>query len=178
MKRFTLTLVLGLIATTAIADGHDPRPELTIAMPELNRGSYGGYDASNYASRIVHNLYDNIVKRDWLSKPNGTGIELVPGLATSWTQISPTEWELKIRQGVKFHNGREMTADDVAFTLSQERREIRNHSIATPIKGAEHIGSDLERTLTGRRYTHQRTRLGQPIQIVLPLQRGPIRHFV
>ncbi len=142
MTRFALTLAAALMATTALADGHDPRPELTIAMPELNRGSYGGYDASNYASRIVHNLYDNIVKRDWLSKPDGTGIDLVPGLATSWTQISPTEWELKIRQGVKFHNGREMTAEDVAFTLSQERREIRNHSIATPIKGARVVDAE------------------------------------
>ncbi|MCA9906390.1 MAG: hypothetical protein KC547_21190 [Anaerolineae bacterium] len=35
--------------------------------------------------------------------------------------VSPTELDLTIRQGVKFHNGVELTAEDVAFTLSEEK---------------------------------------------------------
>ena len=38
-------------------------------------------------------------------------------LATSWTPNSKADvWTFKIRQGVKFHNGQPLTADDVVYT--------------------------------------------------------------
>ncbi len=48
----------------------------------------------------------------------------VPGLATEWRRIDDQTVELKLRQGVKFHNGDEMTAEDVVFTL-QPRAHVR-----------------------------------------------------
>jgi peptide/nickel transport system substrate-binding protein len=42
---------------------------------------------------------------------------LTPVLATSWTPNSTaTVWTFKIRQGVKFHGGASLTADDVVYT--------------------------------------------------------------
>nr|WP_314074151.1 ABC transporter substrate-binding protein [uncultured Roseococcus sp.] len=43
----------------------------------------------------------------------------IPGLAESWRAVEPTVWEFKLRPGVRFHNGREFTAEDVAFTLAR-----------------------------------------------------------
>jgi peptide/nickel transport system substrate-binding protein len=44
-------------------------------------------------------------------------LQLVPVLAESWSANSDsTVWTFKIRQGVKFHNGQALTADDVVYT--------------------------------------------------------------
>ena len=32
-------------------------------------------------------------------------LEFEPSLATSWKALTDTQWEFKIRKGVKFHNG-------------------------------------------------------------------------
>jgi peptide/nickel transport system substrate-binding protein len=44
-------------------------------------------------------------------------LALKPVLATSWTPNDKSDvWTFKIRQGVKFHNGQALTADDVVYT--------------------------------------------------------------
>lgn len=48
-----------------------------------------------------------------------TDFEVVPDLAESWEQPSDTEWVIKIKEGVLFHNGNEMTSKDVKFSLER-----------------------------------------------------------
>lgn len=42
-----------------------------------------------------------------------------PDLAESYEAVSDTEWIFKLHQGVKFHNGQEMTAEDIKATLDK-----------------------------------------------------------
>ncbi len=42
-----------------------------------------------------------------------------PGLAESWTNVDPLTWEVKLRQGVTFHDGSPFTAEDVVFSLTR-----------------------------------------------------------
>jgi peptide/nickel transport system substrate-binding protein len=44
---------------------------------------------------------------------------LVPGLAESWRAVDPTTWEFKLRRGVRFHDGSELTAEDVAYSIDR-----------------------------------------------------------
>lgn len=59
---------------------------------------------------------------DWLTEVTADG-KLEPSLAVSWKPSGDgLTWVFRLRQGVKFHDGSEMTAEDVQFTLMEAFR--------------------------------------------------------
>ena len=57
---------------------------------------------------------------EFLALDNNLKLQLEPMLATKWTHNGDgTVWTFALRQGVKFHNGQPMTADDVVYTFQQ-----------------------------------------------------------
>lgn len=64
-------------------------------------------------------LYDGLINWDLTSSDKPSG--LVPGLAESWevNPSDPTKWTFKLRQGVKFHDGSDFTADAVVFNFDK-----------------------------------------------------------
>lgn len=60
-------------------------------------------------------VYERLVMRD-------KGLAIVPQLALSWQQTSPTRWRFKLRPGVKFHDGTPFSADDVVFSVERARQ--------------------------------------------------------
>jgi peptide/nickel transport system substrate-binding protein len=63
---------------------------------------------------MMQNVYSGLVRagEDLLPKPD---------LATKWEYKDPQTLEFTLRQGAKFHNGREVTADDVKYSLDRIR---------------------------------------------------------
>lgn len=59
---------------------------------------------------LILQTYDTLVARD--NQGN-----FVPGLAERWEALNDTTWRFHLRRGVLFHDGKEMTAADVAFTI-------------------------------------------------------------
>jgi len=65
---------------------------------------------------IFTNLYDTLIR----STPDGKDLE--PGLATEWAVSDDgTEVTLTLREGVKFADGSDMTAEDVKWSLDRAR---------------------------------------------------------
>ncbi|MEV7634892.1 ABC transporter substrate-binding protein [Pseudarthrobacter enclensis] len=53
-----------------------------------------------------------------LTKYDAAQGKVVPFLATEWKQVSPLEWDFTIRDGVKFQDGTDLTAESVAAALN------------------------------------------------------------
>src|SRR5262249_62426929 len=68
---------------------------------------------------------------DFLTRYDDKGLP-APSLAQSW-ETSPDRltWTFKLRPNVKFHNGRELTADDVKFSVER----ILNPETGSQFKG-------------------------------------------
>ena len=119
----TLTLTSALLATTVLGFNQialaEDRPTINVALQSM--GSAGTLDTTDNtgtaARKYQNDIYEQLIALD-LSDPN---LAAKPGLATEWKWVSPEILEVKLRQGVKFHNGDEMKADDVVFSFSDER---------------------------------------------------------
>ena len=114
-----LAIALVAIGTGGNALAQDERPDLTIAVDNLWPTMDPVIGISTTGQRVHFNVFDTLVRRNRWEDPNGNS--LVPWLAESWTRKSEFVWEFKLREGVKFHDGHVMDAEDVAFSLSAER---------------------------------------------------------
>lgn len=95
------------------------RREITIAVQKITNNNTLDIwnEQSNVGERIFFpNLWEGLILRDWMGNQGP-----VPGLATEWKRLDDKTIELKLRQGVRFHNGDELTAEDVVFSFSDER---------------------------------------------------------
>jgi len=63
-------------------------------------------------NNIAEHIFDKLVQMDADSR-------MIPGLATTWKAVDATTWEFKLRKGVKFHDGSELTAEDVAYSIDR-----------------------------------------------------------
>jgi peptide/nickel transport system substrate-binding protein len=65
------------------------------------------------ASNVGAQIFESLVER-------GQDLKIVPALAAQMPKlVAPTAWEIKLRRGVKFHNGEDFNADSVKFSLER-----------------------------------------------------------
>jgi peptide/nickel transport system substrate-binding protein len=50
-------------------------------------------------------------------------LKIVPGLASTWGNLNPTTWQLKLRRGVLFHDGSPFTAEDVLASFETAKKQ-------------------------------------------------------
>jgi peptide/nickel transport system substrate-binding protein len=81
-------------------------------------------------------IYERLVQRD-------RQLAIVPSLAVSWQQTSPLVWRFKLRPGVKFHDGRPFTADDVVFSIGRAQLPTSNFNVYAMALGTP-VATDKE----------------------------------
>jgi len=69
-------------------------------------------DQTFAAQTLISQLYEGLLSLDDDAK-------IRPGLAESYKQVNPTTYRFTIRSGVKFHDGSDLTTDDVVFSLQR-----------------------------------------------------------
>jgi peptide/nickel transport system substrate-binding protein len=107
-------LLAALGATTALS-GAAHALEMKIGAANMAPYLDPGRDHSNVGSQFYYNTFDVLIEKDYSSEKS----IFKPGLALSWELVEPTVMEFKLRQGVTFHNGESMTADDVVFSYNR-----------------------------------------------------------
>jgi len=114
--KFKQMLVTGLMAPVLLATGVAQAQTVRIG----NQGDALSMDPHSLNESlqlsVTGNVYEGLVGRD-------QHLRLVPALATSWKQTSPTVWRFELRKGVKFHDGKPFTADDVLFSFARAAGE-------------------------------------------------------
>ena len=113
---FGVLVVLAFLFSGTIAAPADNRPGLVVAVNQLPRGLEPGERTGNVDVRVTYSIFDTLIRRDFRNPMPDGGVRLVPQLAESWKRLDPRTVEVKLRRGVKFHNGDELTAADVLFS--------------------------------------------------------------
>lgn len=129
MKRIALSAIA--IAALALAG--------TAAAQTLRFASQGDPQTmdphsqnESFTNSVNQQVYEYLVHRD-------KQLNFVPGLATSWEQVSPLKWRFKLRQGVKFHDGAVFNADDVVYSINRAKEPtsqiaVYANAVGTPKK--------------------------------------------
>jgi peptide/nickel transport system substrate-binding protein len=110
-----LMMAVMLIASVAGVGLAAPQKILVYAQGADPRGLDPAYVDDGESAKIMVNIYDNLVRY----KPGST--EVMPALATSWTQSKDgLVWTFKLRQGVKFHDGTPLNAAAIKFNVDRQ----------------------------------------------------------
>src|SRR5881409_1631634 len=97
------------------------------------------------ASIIAAHIFETLWERD----PN---LKIIPALATEMPKlVAPTTWEVKLRKGVKFHNGEDFNAESAKFSIERVKDpKLRASSNFRPIESVEVVDPYTIRVQTAK----------------------------
>ena len=89
------------------------KPTLTIGFPSTPETIDPHQFRSVLSGSIINLMGEGLFTRDPQT------MEIKPLLAESVKNLNPNTWEIKLRRGVKFHNGEDFNADAVKFSIER-----------------------------------------------------------
>src|SRR5271166_3469049 len=131
LRMLALFALLGLMSCRSAQ--RDPRTVVfLIESSPANLDPRIGTDVQS--QRIDALLFEGLVARD-------ASFQFTPALAERWEQPDPLTLIFHLRDGVRFHDGRQLTARDVIWTLETMRNAARPGGVITP-KAASYASID------------------------------------
>ncbi len=110
MRWAGIPLLLCTLAFCGCGAASPTNPNVIVASLTTGPNNLDARIGTDDSSQKLHDLiYDNLVELD-------EHLRVVPRLAERLDHPDPLTYVVTLRQGVRFHNGRELTADDVVFT--------------------------------------------------------------
>src|SRR5262245_14163031 len=112
MRRYAVLLAALMLAAPALAEAA-PQGKVVIAqgVDPTTLDTMNQQEAP--ASMVATHLFDTLVERD-------QSLKIVPALAAELPKlVAPTAWEVKLRRGVKFHNGEDFNAESAKYSLER-----------------------------------------------------------
>lgn len=101
-----------------------------------------------YGHTVAQQIFDGLVQYDG-------SLSIVPAIAQSWRgSRDGLSWTFNLRKGVKFHNGREVVADDVVYSFTRildPKTNSKAAEIFLKIKGAKEFVEGRAKTVQGLR---------------------------
>lgn len=79
---------------------------------------------------LVRQIYDSVVTLT-------DAMDIEPGIATAWNYTGNNTWRFTIREGVKFHDGSPLGAEDVAFSIMRQKEAPLYRSMFGGIREAK-----------------------------------------
>src|SRR5262245_2379782 len=134
-RRFLSALALGagtgLLPRPAVVSAQTPkRGGRLVIGADVNPVGLDPALTTAFASvAIYEQMYSSLATLEYATN------KVKPDLAESWKNVEPNVVEFKLRQGVKFHGGREVTAEDVKYTfdrLMDEKQAVPLRSYLGP----------------------------------------------
>jgi len=142
---YLLTLILALLLGSAWAQTHGGTLNVAVSEPipslDMQRAITPG------VVNVLVNVYEPLVTKDF-------GGTVLPALAHSW-DVSDDQlaYTFYLLQGVKFHDGSEMTADDVVASVERMRAVSRTAWETQDIERVEKIDEYTVRVHLSRPFT-------------------------
>lgn len=130
-SKMVLLLAVAFMVVNLVSDSQAQGPVSGGTLRVVVSAEPQGLDPTTNTAAVVdrifyNNTYEGLVKLD----RNGN---IVPGLAESWTfSADGLNWTFNLRQGVKFHDGSDFTADDVVFTIERTQTDDESIAIVNP----------------------------------------------
>jgi len=115
MKRFSILLVVLLVLLAGFSCvGQAAEPNVLVMSVNQEFGTIDPARGSDYTELLaMYNIYSTLVF------PDSNGVSQ-PKLAESWTaRPDGLTYTFKLKKGVKFHDGSELTAEDVKFSMDR-----------------------------------------------------------
>lgn len=101
-----------LVATMLTAPISAMAADLVIASKNGPASMDPHFTSTAANAEATKHVFDTLLR-------SGNNLEILPSLATSWQALDDTTWEFKLREGVKFHDGSDFTAEDVKFSIER-----------------------------------------------------------